>query len=60
MHIKIMKDDDLEDVIRIDHSAFEREEKRTLENCKALKTSNPERCFAIEDKNKILGYKRLI
>lgn len=56
MQIRVMRDADLEDVAIIDSIAFEREEPRTIENCKALKESDPDGCFVIENNGEIIGY----
>lgn len=56
MWIRKMDDADLDSISRIDFRAFGHEKSRSIENLKALKLSDPEGCFVLEDKNVIIGY----
>lgn len=51
-----MDDDDLEEIITIDETAFNRTDPRTIANLKALMISDPEGCFVVTDGNDIVGY----
>lgn len=51
-----MEETDLEEIITIDETAFNRNEPRTVANLKALMISDPEGCFVVVDGNNIVGY----
>lgn len=56
MRIRRMEDKDLAPISKIDHVAFGHEKPRSIENLKALKLSDPEGCFVLEDNSVIIGY----
>jgi ribosomal protein S18 acetylase RimI-like enzyme len=51
-----MEEEDLEEIIRIDETTFKRPEPRSIKNLSALRMSDPEGCFVLKDKSKIVGY----
>lgn len=56
MQIQLMAEDDLEEIIGIDETAFNRMEPRKISNLKALLISDQDGCFVLVDENKIIGY----
>jgi GNAT superfamily N-acetyltransferase len=51
-----MEEEDLEEIIKIDETTFERPEPRSIKNLSALRMSDPEGCFVLKDESKIVGY----
>lgn len=47
---------DLEEIIAIDETAFNRTDPRTVANLKALMICDPDGCFVVADGNDIVGY----
>ena len=51
-----MEEEHLDEIIRIDEASFKRTEPRSIENLHAIRISEPEGCFVMEDANRIVGY----
>lgn len=51
-----MEEKDLEEIIGIDEITFNRPEPRSIKNLSALRISDPEGCFVLIDKSKIIGF----
>jgi hypothetical protein len=51
-----MKDDHLEEILKIDQNAFQRDEPRTLLNLKGLREGDPEGCFVLMNGTNLVGY----
>lgn len=51
-----MEESDLEEIITIDETAFNRIEPRKVANLKALMISDPDGCFVLTDGNDVVGY----
>ena len=51
-----MKTEHLTDIISVDEIAFNRSEKRNLENLEAARLSDPQGCFVLLDGQRLVGY----
>lgn len=56
MHIERMKNKHLKEIINVDEIAFNRTEKRNLENLESCRLSDSEGCFVLLDGNRVVGY----
>lgn len=56
MKIELMNDSHLEEILKIDQMAFEREEPRTLLNLQGLRIGDPHGCVVLLDGKKMMGY----
>lgn len=56
MKIELMNDDHLEEILKIDQNAFQRDEPRTVLNLKGLREGDPEGCFVLKDGTNLVGY----